>query len=93
MKKSIKIIVIFFGVILVAALLYFGFIKYQEFKEAERIRNAIIKVELIDPLEVEFQSAVKLSDLIVSINGTLCDDFIIETNKLEKKVIKFYYIN
>ncbi len=86
MKKIIFIIIlIILGII--------GYQKYMNYKEEERIKNAIIKVELINPLEVEFASFVKLSDLIVNINGELIDDYIIDTSIVMEKEISFYYIN
>ena len=93
MKKLSKILLIILVVIILLGLGYFGYIKYEEYKEAERIRNAIIRISFIDPLEVDFQSEVKLSDLITDINGTLCDDFTIDTSKIESREIKFEYIN
>lgn len=93
MKKLIKIIIVLLVLIALSFLGYFGYQKYQEYKEAERIRNAIIKVELINPLEVEIDSDVKLSDLITSINGVLIDDFKIDTSGLGVQEIDFKYIN
>ena len=72
---------------------YFGFKKYQEWREEERIRNAIVKIEYINPLEVEFNTDVKLSDLIVSINGKLLDDYVINTKVVGNKELKYKYIN
>ena len=93
MKKGIKFILL---IILVVGLVFGGkyaYQKYEEYKEAERIRNAIIKIEFIDPLEVEFNKEIKLSDLITSINGELIDDFKIDTSVVGKKEINFKYIN
>ena len=72
---------------------YFGYKKYEKWREEERIRNAIVKIEYINPLEVEFKSNIKLSDLIVSINGSLIDDFTIDTSSVGDKKISFKYIN
>lgn len=93
MKKSLKILLIVFISILIVFLGYFGYIKYQEYKEEERIRNAIIKIEFINPLEVPFNTDIKLSDLITSINGELIDDFAIDTTIVGQKEISFKYIN
>ena len=93
MKKGIKFILL---IILVIGLILGGkyaYQKYEEYKEAERIRNAIIKIDFIEPLEVEFNKEIKLSDLITSINGTLIDDFKIDTSVVGKKEINFKYIN
>lgn len=93
MKKGIKIVIILLVVIVLIIGLIFAYKKYQEYLEEERIRNAIVKIEYIDPLEVEFNTDVKLSDLITSINGTLIDDVIIDTSVVGEKEINFKYIN
>ena len=91
--KKVKVVLII--VMLVALIIggIYGYKKYQEYLEEERIRNAIVKIEYIDPLEIEFNKEIKLSDLIVSINGELIDDFIIDTSKVGNKEISFKYIN
>ncbi len=93
MKKVIKVIVIL--IILVGLVIggKYAYTKYQEYLEEERIRNAIIKIDYINPLEIEFNKEIKLSDLITSINGTLIDDFKIDTSVVGKKEINFKYIN
>ena len=93
MNRFLKIIMIILISLVLLIGAYFGYKKYMEYKEEMRIKNAIIKVELINPLEVEFNSDVKLSDLITSINGTLLDDFIIDTKIVGNKEINFKYIN
>ena len=93
MKKVFKlflIIILLIGLIIGG---YYGYKKYQEYLEEERIRNAIVKIEYINPLEIEFNKEVKLSDLIVSINGELIDDFKIDTTIVGEKEINFKYIN
>lgn len=86
---------IFIGFIIVGLIMIIigSFFIYRDYKEKERIRNAIIKVELIDDLEIEFGQKISLSDLIKSINGSLCEDCVINTNVLGQKNIKFYFIN
>ena len=93
MKKTIKILIFVFviGILVVGGI--FAYKKYQEYLEEERIKNAIVKIEYIDPLEVSFNKDIKLSDLILSINGTLIDDFTIDTSKVLSKKISFEYIN
>ncbi len=93
MKKLIKVIVIL--IILVGLVIggKYAYTKYQEYLEEERIRNAIVKIDYINPLEIEFNKEIKLSDLITSINGTLIDDFKIDTSKVGSKEINFKYIN
>ena len=90
MKKTIIIVVI---LIILSIGGYFGYNKYQKWREEERIKNAIIKIDYIDPLEVEFNKEIKLSDLIKSINGTLIDDFKIDTSTVGEKEINYKYIN
>ena len=90
MKKLIIILII---LIFVGVGVYFGIKKYQEWREEERIRNAIVKIEYISPLELEFNSEFKLSDLIVSINGKLLDDYLIDTSVVGDKELSFKYIN
>ena len=93
MKKGLKYILILLTILVIGFLAYLGITKYLEYREEMRIKNAIIKVELIDPLEVEFNTDIKLSDLITSINGDLIDDFKINTKVVGKREIKFKYIN
>ncbi len=93
MKKIIKVILI---IIVLSALVVggiFAYKKYQEYLEEERIKNAIVKIEYIEPLVVEYNREIKLSDLIVSINGKLVDDFKIDTSKIGEKEINYKYIN
>ena len=88
-----KIIIILLIVILLGIGGYFGYQKYQTWREEERIRNAIIKIDYINPLETEFNSETKLSDLIVNINGHLLDDYYIDTSVVGKKEISYKYVN
>ena len=44
-------------------------------------------------MNAEFLSEVKVSDFIENINGTIEDDFFIETNELGEKEVNFKYIN
>lgn len=87
MKKKIIIISsIILGIIILTIL---GINIYNKWK----IANAKIIVELVDDLQIEVFKDVKLSDFIKSINGTIQDDFIINTTKTGKKAINFKYIN
>lgn len=88
-----KIIIIISIVIVLIIGGYFGYQKYQEYLEEERIRNAIVKIEYLSPLEIEFNNEMKLSDLILSINGKLIDDSKIDTSVVGEKEINFKYIN
>ena len=89
MKKIIFLVII----VILGIGGYFGYKKYEKWREEERIRNAFVKIEYISPLEVEFNKDVKLSDLIVSINGKILDDFTIDTSVVGKKELSFKYIN
>ena len=93
MKKNIKILT--GGLVVLCALLlsYLGIIKYLDYKEKERIKNAIVKIEYISPLEVEFNEEVSLSDIITSINGVLISDFKIDTSTLGEQEINYKYLN
>ncbi len=93
MKNIIKLlgIVLFIGLLITIVL--FAYQKYRDYVEQERIKNAIIKVDLIENLELEFNSEVKLSDLIKSINGELIDNPIIDTSKVGSFDVNFKYIN
>ncbi|MBR3229762.1 MAG: hypothetical protein IKF91_02935 [Bacilli bacterium] len=66
-----------------------GYKLYQEY----RIKHAKIKVDLIDNLDIEVYSDIKLKDLIKNINGKIIKNKAINTKKLGKKEIKFKYIN
>ena len=65
----------------------------EEKEEAEKIKNAIIKVTLKEDLTTSFLSEVKVSDFIEEINGEITNDFTIDTSKIGSKEISFNYIN
>lgn len=93
MKKIVKVIL---KLLIIIALIIggiFAYKKYMEYLEEERIKNAIIKIDFITPLEIEYNKEIKLSDLIISINGELIDDFKIDTSIVGEKEINFKYIN
>lgn len=58
-----------------------------------RIKNAVISVSLIEKLETEFLSDVKVSDFITDINGKIINDYKIDTKKIGNKKVNFKYIN
>lgn len=90
MKKIVIIISIIIAVLaLLVTGIYFGINYYEE----QKIKNATIIVELVDNLEVEFDASAKVSDFITNINGTIIDDYDIDTLKIGPKEIKFEYIN
>lgn len=84
-KKNI-IIIICFLVIVISIGSYF-LINYL------RVKNAVIKVTLKEDLETEFLSDVKVTDFISDINGTIVDDYVIDTSKVGLKQVEFEYIN
>ena len=93
MNKILKMFLICFLIIIIGVGGYFGFMKYQAWREEERIRNAIIKIDFINPLEVEFNTEVKVSDLITSINGEYITNPLIDTSTVGKKKVSFKYLN
>lgn len=85
MKK--RVFLIGLPCIIILILLSIFIYKYYQ------IKNAVIIVELKEPLETEFLSKVKVSDFIENINGTIINDYSINTESIGMKEIKFEYIN
>ena len=84
-KKNIIIIICFLVIIIgIGSYIFFNYL---------RVKNAVIKVTLDETLETEFLSDVKVSDFISDINGTIVDDYVIDTTDIGKKKIEFEYIN
>lgn len=83
--------------ILIAIILVLAFILGLQITlktiEKNKIKNAKIIVTLKEPLETEFLSEVKVSDFIESINGTILNDYQINTKELGTKEVKFEYRN
>lgn len=88
MKKK-TIIIIVLSTISIGLLVFLGVTIYKDIE----IKNAKIVVDLKDDLEVEFLSKVKVSDFITNINGTIPNDYLIDTKTIGEKEIKFEYIN
>ncbi len=86
MKKIIKIIISLILIIIIITVSYKLYMNY-------RIKHAKIKVKLIDNLNIEVYSDIKLKDLIKSINGKILTNKKINTKKLGEKEITFKYIN
>ncbi|MBR2841151.1 MAG: hypothetical protein IKF01_04785, partial [Bacilli bacterium] len=80
MKKIVKFIVIIMLIFLIGLS---GYKLYQDY----RIKHAKIKVELIDNLDIEVYSDIKLKNLIKNINGKLIENKKINTTKIGKKEI------
>lgn len=66
---------------------------YNKYNEIEKIKNAIINVTLKEDTKVTFNTEVKVSELIESINGNIIDDIPLRTNEVGKERITFEYIN
>ena len=88
-RKIIIILIIVLVLFIIPISIFFGIKEYNKWL----IKNAEIIVELNDNLEVEVFSEAKLSDFIKSINGTLIDDFEINTTEVGTRPINFEYIN
>ena len=70
-------------IILIIILFIIGLgIGYKKYRDYERIKNAIIKVELNNDLDVVYNTKVKVSDFIKSINGKIIDDYYINTGTM-----------
>ena len=93
MNRILRIVVIglFFVIFFVGACI--GFMKYQEYKEYERIKNAVVKIEFKDSLKIPFNSEIKVSDLITSINGDYITDPLIDTSIVGKRKVDFIFLN
>lgn len=61
--------------------------------EEELIKEAIVIVDLKEDTTASFYSSKKVSDYIENINGTIIDDFLIDTTELGTKEVQFEYIN
>lgn len=95
-----KIIIIVVSIILCISLIITGVIiafnkgeSKEERRQKELLKNATIIVDLKEDLAINILDSVKVSDFITNINGTIVDDFIIDTSKLGSKEVSFEYIN
>lgn len=86
MKKK----VLYTSIILFTILLLFGIFQLYQYI---RIKTAKIEIILADDLTLEFNEKKKVSDFIVSINGKIIDDYIIDSTSLGIKDITFQFIN
>ena len=95
MKKALRILIIITATLIIIAsvIVPYAIKKYKAYKEAERIRNAIIKVDLIEDLNVPFGTETNLSYFIKDINGELIEDKTIKAENLGKNKVTFKYIN
>lgn len=86
-RKALKISI--FTILLVVIICISSFKLYEYYK----IKNAKIEVILSDNLSLEFLEEKKVSDFITYINGTIENDYIIDSTKIGNKEIKFTFIN
>lgn len=66
---------------------------YKAKKQEELIKNATIIVELNENLSIPFMSEAKVTDFITNINGTIIDDYTIDTSEVGEKTVNFEYVN
>lgn len=85
-KKILKISGIGLGIILLLILLLCG-IQYL------RVKFAKIEVVLASDLTIEFTDKKRVSDFITSINGTITNDYIIDSTSLGTKEVKVDFKN
>ena len=85
-KKILKIGGIVLGSILLVVLLICG-IQYL------RVKFAKIEVVLVEDLTIEFASEKHVSDFITSINGTITNDYLIDSTTLGIKEVKVDFKN
>lgn len=92
-RRVVNVILVIGIIFVIIGFSIFGIQKYQEYKEQERIKNAIIKVELIEHLNIPINNEVYVMDLINSINGNIIDNYKIDTTELGIKDISFSFVN
>ena len=88
-----KIIIGLLIVILLGTGLFFLYQYLHEKEEEEKIKNAVIEITTIEDLTIEFLEEIRVSDLIVSINGEIEKDYQVDTTKLGKQEVSFTYTN
>lgn len=84
--KKLKI---FFIILFIVIFIILSIIGYKYYK----IKTAKIEVILNNNLTLEFNDKKKVSDFIISINGHIIDDYLIDSTVLGKKDIEFEFIN
>lgn len=86
-----KKIIIFAFILIVILALVIGIWIYRE--EQKSIKSDLESIVLKDDLKIEFGKKVKVSDFIENINGTLTNDYEIDTEKLGDVEVPFDFIN
>lgn len=89
MNKNKKIMTTLIILVLVT-ILFWGIIKGIEFL---RVKFAKIEVTLVEDLTLPFTEEKHISDYIVSMNGRLIEDEIIDSTSIGEKEIMFHFIN
>ncbi len=90
MKKNKKVVIVITIFILIGIAIVFGITSLVQYI---RIKTAKIEVTLAEDLTINFADKKKVSDFIVSINGTILDDYEIDTTTLGTKNISFRFKN
>lgn len=85
-----KKIWLYIGCSLLGILLIFGLFKLYQYI---RVKTAKIEVVLVDDLSLEFNDKKRISSFIKEINGTIVDDYMIDSTVLGEKDIPFEFIN
>lgn len=101
MKKKNLIVVLIICLVISTTLIFTVIVpsyKKLKLKEEEKqqellVKEATVIVELKEDLTSPFLSTKKVSDYIENINGTIIDDYEIDTSNLGEKEINFEYIN
>ena len=98
-KKALVLIILLYlalDTLLITKIIIPAYANYPAISEEERIeeilKTATIVVDLKEDLNVSFYEDVKVSDFITNINGTIVDDYKINTKSLGKRKVKFEYI-
>ena len=84
-----KILIIIVSILFVILSIFFGIKLYNYI----RVKNAKIEVVLNDDKTLEFSEKRKVSSFIKSINGTIIDDYIIDSTTLGEHDVTFDFIN
>ena len=90
MKKILTIICVLIIVMIISAV---GLIIWMYREEQENKRIDAEAVTLKENLTIEFGKKAKVSDFIENLNGTLLDDYEIDTEKLGNIPVSFEFIN
>ncbi len=93
-RRWILVLVVLLIALLVGSILFFFPKKETKEKEKEEpIPQPKIEITLKEELEVPFLQEKNVSDFIENINGTIVDDYVIDTTVVGKKEVPFRYIN